>query len=141
MVWLPFVEKANPKLVERFPFVVILSFASKQARRHNVWTEITRNDYECRGGRYASDMTDREWALLAPFMSSRARIKGRKRHIVTDTFGLRGWYAGSWRLYPGSGRRTEHAQVHPPTLGALSRTHQTAPRKILLSNLKYSVRL
>ena len=32
-----------------------------------MWTEITRPDYERRGGRYASDMTDREWALIAPF--------------------------------------------------------------------------
>ena len=29
-----------------------------------MWTEITRRDYERRGGRYASDMTDREWALF-----------------------------------------------------------------------------
>ena len=33
-----------------------------------MWTEITRPDYERRGGRYASDMADREWALIAPFM-------------------------------------------------------------------------
>ncbi len=45
---------------------------------HNMWTEITRSDYERRGGRYASDMTDREWALLAPFMPAR-RKNGRPR--------------------------------------------------------------
>lgn len=33
-----------------------------------VWTETTRPDYARRGGRYASDMTDEEWALIAPFM-------------------------------------------------------------------------
>lgn len=43
-----------------------------------MWTEITRNDYERRCGRYASDMTDREWALLAPFMPARKR-NGRPR--------------------------------------------------------------
>ena len=43
-----------------------------------MWTEITRGDYERRGGRYASDMTDREWALLAPFMPPRKR-NGRPR--------------------------------------------------------------
>ena len=43
-----------------------------------MWTEITRSDYVRRGGRYASDMTDREWALLAPFMPARKR-NGRPR--------------------------------------------------------------
>ena len=45
---------------------------------HNMWTEITRSDYVRRGGRYASDMTDREWTLLAPFMPARKKI-GRPR--------------------------------------------------------------
>jgi transposase len=45
---------------------------------HNMWTEITRSDYVRRGGRYASDMTDREWALLAPFMPARKK-NGRPR--------------------------------------------------------------
>ena len=43
-----------------------------------MWTEITRSDYVRRGGRYASDMTDREWALLAPFMPPRKKT-GRPR--------------------------------------------------------------
>ena len=43
-----------------------------------MWTEITRRDYDRRGGRYASDMTDREWALLAPFMPARKK-NGRPR--------------------------------------------------------------
>jgi transposase len=43
-----------------------------------MWTEITRSDYVRRGGRYASDMTDREWALLAPFMPP-AKKTGRPR--------------------------------------------------------------
>ena len=43
-----------------------------------MWTEITRPDYERRGGRYASDMTDREWALIAPFMPPR-KMTGRPR--------------------------------------------------------------
>ena len=41
-------------------------------------TEITRPNYERRGGRYASDLTDREWALIAPFMPPRKKI-GRPR--------------------------------------------------------------
>jgi transposase len=31
------------------------------------WTKITRGDYERRDCRYATDMTDREWALVASF--------------------------------------------------------------------------
>ena len=34
------------------------------------WTEATRRRY-CRDGlRYASNLTDLEWALIAPFMSA-----------------------------------------------------------------------
>ena len=47
------------------------------------WTEITRLRYERRNDRYASDMTDHEWALIKPFMPPPRRI-GRPR-----TTGLR----------------------------------------------------
>jgi hypothetical protein len=30
------------------------------------WTEITRAEYQRNGLRYASDLTDAEWALVAP---------------------------------------------------------------------------
>lgn len=42
------------------------------------WTETTRRKYERRGRRYASDLTDREWALVAPFLPEAKRI-GRPR--------------------------------------------------------------
>lgn len=42
------------------------------------WTETTRREYERHGRRYASDMTDEEWALIAPFMPARKRT-GRPR--------------------------------------------------------------
>ena len=42
------------------------------------WTETTRREYERRGRRYASDMTDEEWALIAPFMPAR-KGTGRPR--------------------------------------------------------------
>ncbi len=42
------------------------------------WTEFTRPDYDRRGLRYASDATDEEWALVAPFMPPRAKV-GRPR--------------------------------------------------------------
>ncbi|MCH8183385.1 MAG: IS5 family transposase [Proteobacteria bacterium] len=44
------------------------------------WTEITREQY-CRDGlRYASDMTDGEWALIGPFMPPPRRL-GRPRRV------------------------------------------------------------
>ena len=42
------------------------------------WSEITRKDYERRGGRYASDMTDREWALIERLLPPR-KPTGRPR--------------------------------------------------------------
>ena len=42
------------------------------------WTEITRPHYERRCARYASDLTNAEWALIAPLMPSANRI-GRPR--------------------------------------------------------------
>ena len=42
------------------------------------WTKTTRREYARHGGRYASDLTDREWALVAPFLPARKRI-GRPR--------------------------------------------------------------
>jgi transposase len=42
------------------------------------WTKTTRREYARLGGRYASDLTDREWALVAPFLPARKRI-GRPR--------------------------------------------------------------
>ena len=42
------------------------------------WTEITRPDYDRRGGRYASDSTDAEWALVKPFMPAKSKV-GRPR--------------------------------------------------------------
>lgn len=42
------------------------------------WTETTRREYERCGRRYASDMTEEEWALIAPFLPARKRT-GRPR--------------------------------------------------------------
>ena len=35
------------------------------------WTETTRARYERHSGRYASDLTDQEWGLIAPFLPPR----------------------------------------------------------------------
>ena len=42
------------------------------------WTEITRPQYRRDDLRYASDMTDEEWALIEPFLPSARRL-GRPR--------------------------------------------------------------
>ena len=42
------------------------------------WTETTRRDYERHDRRYASDMSDEEWALIAPLMPAR-EATGRPR--------------------------------------------------------------
>ncbi|MET3616210.1 transposase [Rhizobium aquaticum] len=42
------------------------------------WTEITRRQYVRKSTRYASDLTDREWGLIAPFMPETRRL-GRPR--------------------------------------------------------------
>ena len=45
-----------------------------------MWTEITRPKYEREGQRYASDLTDAEWALIEPHMPA-AKPLGRPREI------------------------------------------------------------
>ena len=42
------------------------------------WNETTRREYARHGRRYASDLTDREWALVAPFLPGPKKI-GRPR--------------------------------------------------------------
>ena len=42
------------------------------------WDDIARADHARRSSRYASDVTDREWELLAPFMPEE-RDLGRPR--------------------------------------------------------------
>ena len=43
-----------------------------------MWTEITRRKYDREGQRYASDLTDQEWALIEPHMPAVKRL-GRPR--------------------------------------------------------------
>ena len=42
------------------------------------WTETTRRHYRREGLRYASDLTDGEWALIEPFLPAPAKV-GRPR--------------------------------------------------------------
>ena len=45
-----------------------------------VWTEITRRQYRRDGLRYASDVTETEWRLLAPLMPPPRKV-GRPREV------------------------------------------------------------
>jgi len=44
------------------------------------WTKITRTEYQRKGLRYASDLTDAEWALICRKMPARRRL-GRPREV------------------------------------------------------------
>ena len=67
------------------------------------WTATTRGDYVRPNGSYASDVTDREWALIAPLLPA-ARSGGRPRstclrRVVNAVFYL--LQAGcQWRMLP-----------------------------------------
>ena len=43
-----------------------------------MWTEISRRKYQREGQRYASDLSDAEWALIEPYMPAAKRL-GRPR--------------------------------------------------------------
>ena len=68
-----------------------------------MWSETTRKQYERRSGRYASDLTDGEWALNAPHMPA-ARPLGRPRttdlrEVVNGLFYLLSTGC-QWRMLP-----------------------------------------
>lgn len=68
-----------------------------------MWTEITREKYTRKGLRYASDLTDREWAVIAP-LATVEQHRGRPRRtdlreVVNALFYIAS--AGcAWRLLP-----------------------------------------
>jgi transposase len=49
-----------------------------------MWTEITRAKYERKGQRYASDLTDGEWALIGPQLPGKKPL-GRPREVALRT--------------------------------------------------------
>src|SRR5437879_3934957 len=75
----------------------------KQSSRHKMWTEITRPKYEREGQRYASDLTDGEWALIEPHMPA-AKPLGRPREIelraVLDAILYLARTGCQWRMLP-----------------------------------------
>jgi transposase len=68
-----------------------------------MWTEITRRKYEREGGRYASDLTDAEWALIEPHMPAVKRL-GRPRETelrsVLDAILYIARSGCQWRMLP-----------------------------------------
>ncbi len=45
-----------------------------------MWTRVNRRQYERQGPRYPSDLSDAEWALIAPLIPP-ARRGGRRREV------------------------------------------------------------
>src|SRR6266849_2577350 len=76
---------------------------SRQSSRHKMWTEITRRKYEREGQRYASDVTDAEWALIEPHMPTVKRL-GRPRETelraVLDAILYIARTGCQWRMLP-----------------------------------------
>ena len=46
-----------------------------------MWTETTRKLYERKSGRYATDLTDGEWAVLEPLLPVQTKGRGRPRQV------------------------------------------------------------
>jgi putative transposase len=59
-------------------------FAKTRGRHNMSWTEITREQYQRDGLRYASDTTDAEWKFIEPLMPAPCR-RGRPREIGLRT--------------------------------------------------------
>ena len=67
------------------------------------WTELTRPQYERSGGRYASDATDAEWALIAPFLPARRKTGRPRRTDLRDVLDAILYIATTgcqWRMLP-----------------------------------------
>ena len=69
-----------------------------------MWTETARQQYRREDHRYASDMTDAEWALIEPHMPAqkalgRPRVVALRGVVEALLYVLR--TACPWRLLPG----------------------------------------
>src|SRR3981081_1191204 len=56
----------------------------EQSSRYKMWTEITRRKYERAGQRYASDLTDADWALIEPHMPAVTSLGPTQRDRVAQ---------------------------------------------------------
>ena len=67
------------------------------------WTEFTRRRYERSGGRYASDASDVEWALVAPLMPAPRKVGRPRTTDLRDVFDAILYIATTgcqWRMLP-----------------------------------------
>lgn len=67
------------------------------------WTEITRPRYQRKGVRYASDTTDAEWAMIAPYMPPPARYGRRRGYPLREIVNAILYIAQTgcqWRMLP-----------------------------------------
>jgi transposase len=67
------------------------------------WTETSRREYVRHGRRYASDMTEREWALVAPHMPAAKRLGRPRTTALRDVVDAILYMASSgcpWPLLP-----------------------------------------
>jgi transposase len=68
-----------------------------------VWTKITRPKYERAGQRYASDLTDAEWAVIEPHLPAPkplGRPRGTDLRAVVDAILYMARTGCQWRLLP-----------------------------------------
>src|SRR6516165_6727136 len=75
----------------------------KQSSRHKMWSKITRQKYEREGQRYASDLTDAEWALIEPHMPPAKRLgrpRGTESRSVLDAILYIARTGCQWRMLP-----------------------------------------
>lgn len=67
------------------------------------WTEITRPDYDRRFLRYASDCTDEEWLLIAPFVTRSSKVGRPRKHSMRHIWNAISYIAASgcqWAMLP-----------------------------------------
>src|SRR5215471_8290464 len=93
---------------------------AKQSSRYKMWTEITRPKYEREGQRYASDLTDAEWALIEPHAPTARRL-GRPRRRVAH----RARYDLVYRAPTVSGERCRRSSRRSPRCKAIFTTGAT----------------
>ena len=67
------------------------------------WTELTHKRYERSGGRYASDVSDAEWRLIAPLLPAPRRVGRSRTADLRDVFDAIPYIATTgcqWRMLP-----------------------------------------
>jgi len=67
------------------------------------WTEITRAEHDRAGQRYASDVTDAEWAIVGPFLERPTNVGRPAKHTRRNIWDAVQYLAASgcqWRMLP-----------------------------------------